>query len=372
MNAERLHAIALSLNGEIENGNYIEMFRNFVSSLQQVVNQPQNASFQQNLSSFRKTLSTTLQNANSNSFSPAWRQILKEINVDDLLGQQLLDHVDGIMAANAITPAVAVRELNLLQDRLDKFKNSTTQIIESFRNFHIGDEKLMPGECEIGLLIPRAAVKNQLFGFSNEIKELGFILNTFSEVATGKKDDLEIRTISSSELMVFLKATAEYSVCVAMAIKGVIELYKQVLKFRKIYKDLVESGMPEEKMKEIKKHADQVMTEGIDTLTVEIVDAYYKGDSGRKNELKNAVRVSLKKMANRIDRGYNIEVRVERLPDKEDEKTKETNKNIETIKSAVESMQYMNLEGTPLLSLPETESVETSKGETIKRSHSKG
>ena len=60
-------------------------------------------------------------------------------------------------------------------------------------------------------------------------------------------------------------------------------------------------------------------------------------------------------MANRIDKGFNFEVRIE--PPKETEKSAEeddaSKQAIKTILDATIHMQDMNLEGQPILSLPE-------------------
>ncbi|CAB1067943.1 hypothetical protein D1AOALGA4SA_180 [Olavius algarvensis Delta 1 endosymbiont] len=101
------------------------------------------------------------------------------------------------------------------------------------------------------------------------------------------------------------------------------------------------------------------MKEGIESLTVEIVNNYYVGnDDSRKNELSNAVKISLNKIANRIDKGFNIEVRAE--PEEEpEEETGEADlyeKNQEFINKVIEvseALRFLNLDGERILSLPE-------------------
>ena len=98
------------------------------------------------------------------------------------------------------------------------------------------------------------------------------------------------------------------------------------------------------------------MEKGIDKIAVEVVNEYHKkDDKGRKNELTNAVRISLNKVANRIDQGFNIEVRVAPTPKSEDEEkeNKELQKAIAAIQAATANMQFMKLEGQPILRLPE-------------------
>jgi hypothetical protein len=109
------------------------------------------------------------------------------------------------------------------------------------------------------------------------------------------------------------------------------------------------------------------MEKGIEKIAVEIVSEYHKkDDKGRKNELTNSVRISLNKIANRIDKGFNLEVRVapitEENTESDENKGDELKKSIATIQAATPNMQFMNLEGQPILRLPETEKKQKKEG----------
>lgn len=355
MNAERLHAIVLVLNHEMSDTNTVGKLQELINALSQVVNQP-HPSHQQNLSQNLKAMCAAVTETPSDAFSPAWRQILDEIGGGNLFGKVLKTDIETIFARNQITPAVALEELQQLHKRLQSFKMALEQCAASLKHFKIGDEKLAPGECEIGVLIPRVAVENKLNDFAEELKELGFILNTFAEVATGNKDDLTIRTISSSDLLVHLQASAPYAACVAVCIERVVTLYKQLLEIRKLHQEIRKQGVPDKEVSGIENYANQLMEKGIEKIAVDVVNEYHKkDDQGRKNELTNAVRISLNKVANRIDHGFNIEVRVARIPKPEDQgkENKELQKAIEAIQVATANMQFLKLEGKPILKLPE-------------------
>ncbi len=359
MNAERLHAIVGEINREIDKKGTVGMLQELVNSLQKVVSQP-HPTHQQNLSQSLKAMAAATADSPSDRFSPTWNQIALEIGGKNILGASLRAKIDEIFARNSITPAVALEELQKLLSELQTFKNALVQGAAAFKQFGIGDEKLGPGDCEIGILIPRAEVENNLLEFAEELKDIGQILNIFSEVATGKPDELSIKTISSSDLLVHLKAAAPYAACLAVCIERVVALYKQLLEIRKLSGEIKKQGVPEEKTTGIEEYANNLMEEGISKISVDIVNEYHKkDDKGRKNELTTAVKISLNKIANRIDHGFNIEVRVE-APRPEDEasgdgkESAELKKAIETIQAAMPRMQFINLEGRPILHLPET------------------
>ncbi|MBI5599414.1 MAG: hypothetical protein HY890_06720 [Deltaproteobacteria bacterium] len=361
MNAERLHAIVVALNQEMTTTNSVGKLHELINALHQVVNPPQPqspSSHQQALSQSLKAMYAAVTDTPSDSFSPTWRQILSEIDGEALFGRSLKVAIEAIFAQNQITPAVALAELQQLHKKLQSFKNALDQSSASLKHFKIGDEKLSPGECEIGVLIPRLAVDNKLLSFVGELKELGFILNTFAEISTGNTDDLTIRTISSSDLLVHLQASAPYAACVAVCIERVVTLYKQLLEIRKLHQEIRKQGVPDNETSGIENYANQLMEKGIDKIVIEVVKEYHKkDDKGRKHELTNAVRISLNKIANRIDKGFNYEVRVAPTPksETEEKEDKELQKAIATIQSATANMQFMKLEGQPILQLPERE-----------------
>jgi len=355
MNAERLHAVVLALHQEMTKSSTPSKLQKLIETLQQVVNQP-HTSHQQALSQALKSVYEALLNTPSDVFSPAWRQILAEIGGEDLVGRSLKETIEGIFSQNQITPAVALEELQALQKNLQTFKTALDQVVGSFKVLMIGDEDLAPGECEIGVLIPRVAVENNLLEFADELNEIGFILNTFAEVATGRRDDLSIRTISSSDLLVYLQAAAPYAACVAVCVERVVALYKQLLEIRKLRQDIKTQGVPDDDTLGIEKYANQLMKIGIEKIAAEVVKEYHKKDDrGRKNELTNAVRISLNKVANRIDRGFNIEVRVAPLPevDEQEKQDGDLQRAISAIQAASANMQFLKLDGQPILRLPE-------------------
>jgi len=353
MNAERLHAIVIALRDEIKRTSVVQRMQEMVNALRALSQQP-HPTYQQQLASSLQSFYEAVTNTRSDNFSPAWRQVLVEIGGEEFFGRRLKEHVENVLAKNQMTPAVALEQLQQTLDGLQKFAQALDQAAAAVEVFGIGHEELAPGESEIGLLIPRGAVKNQLIGFMNELSELGFILNTFSEVATGAPDELAIRTLSSSDFLVYLAANAPYAACVAVAIERIVSLYKQLLEIRKLRQDIQNQGVPEDRTSGIDDYANHLMETGIEKASTEIVAQFYKGkDSGRKNELAVAVRLSMNEIANRIDRGYNIEVRVAPLPAGDQSKEdKEIQKPLQSYRRRRRTRSFLNSEGSRYFACP--------------------
>jgi hypothetical protein len=106
------------------------------------------------------------------------------------------------------------------------------------------------------------------------------------------------------------------------------------------------------------------MSEGVKPLAEKLLDTYWKGkDAPRRNELRNELVGVLNAIANRIDQGYNLEVRAEPsapAQEGEGEEAASRRAHIEQIMHSALGMQYLRPVGDPLLSLPELTQEETS------------
>lgn len=88
MNAERLHIVAVTLSQELNGQNVIGTLQNLVNSLQSIV-QSSNVNTQQNLVSSRDGFYAAVTDTRSDSFTPAWRQILVEMGGEELFGKRV-------------------------------------------------------------------------------------------------------------------------------------------------------------------------------------------------------------------------------------------------------------------------------------------
>ncbi|MBF8265457.1 MAG: hypothetical protein HW384_1321 [Dehalococcoidia bacterium] len=363
MNIERLHAIATAIIADINNTKTASTLQQLVESLQNQVNQPQSPQFQKQVSQHLDALYVSLANAPSNNFSPAWKQALKELGVHDLLGANLSNHVREIFERNQITPSVALQRLQSLSKQLVTCKTSLEQVISSFQQLNIGAEKLEPGKCELGILVPRKAINNNLNEFADDIIKLNKIFSTFSELTTGTRPGFEIRSISSSDLNVFLAMPLATAAAVAVAVERVVSLYKQILEVRKLHGELKNQGVPRKSLKGVENHANIIMVKGIDKLVTELLKKYYKNkDEGRRNELDTELHYSLKAIATRIDKGYSVEVRVQPISEKQqasekNDKVPKDTEHINTILGVSKNLEFLRLEGDPILTLPESQDV---------------
>jgi hypothetical protein len=363
MNAERLHAIASAMQADISKSAVLSNLQQLISMLSNQVSQPNQPEYQQQTSQILLSLVEGSRTAAVNQFSPTWQQALQEIGAWQFLGNTLALRVQEIFARNQITPSVAQQELEALLRELEAISRAFDQMLASFRTLRIGKEDLAPGECELGVLVPRAFVDNRLDRFAEELEEVDKVFGVFAELSTGSRPSFPIKTISSTDLSVFLEVGAVVGACVATAVERIIALYKTLLEVRKLQGELVKEGVDKKNLEGLETHANGIMDVGIDKLVKDLMSEFEgEIEAGRKNEISIELKYSLKKIANRIDRGFNIEVRMEeplQAADADENATAEVqalSRSHERIREASETLQFLKLDGEPILRLAEGKS----------------
>lgn len=358
MNVERLHRILKDLDELIKSEKIVTQLQAVRDHLQNQVNQPNQPTHQTNLVSSLEKLYETLENSEYNNYSPSWKEIIGEINEDILFGIPLKIELERILSTNAITPAKALEDIKDIFDELQAFQTATKNTLTGFKTLGIEEEDLEQGECELGYTIPRTYVENKLSELKNEIGELNFILNNISEAVTGQKQEYTVKTISSSDFLLYVIIGLQVADVLSKATERILNHYKQILEIKVLRNQLKEKGIPASKTKAIETHANGMMKEEIKAIAKEVIKDHYNGENGRKNELENGLIISLNKLANRIDKGFNVEIRVEPLPEPEEneEPTAEYESQSALINSITESarkIEFIETGGESILKLPE-------------------
>jgi hypothetical protein len=363
MNAERLHVIARALLDELEDDGVLGALQSLVTACLQIAQNPGNASIQQNFVNARVKFLDTVTDTSSDSFPLTWKQVVSDLGGQELFGKRLKERIEEIIRENQATLAVAHTKLNAILTELQKFHQALSWLNQAFAVLNIGFEELSPGEAEVAVLIPRSAVNDELGEFIDELDATRFILNTFSELVTGKVDELKVSEIASSEFMVYVGLIPIIGSAVAIAVNFVVEQYKKILEIKKLHLELERLQAPRDISEKTQEWANTQMQEAIAGFAKELLSQYKTvTDEGRRNELSNKIVVALDRIATRIDRGFSFEVRAAMPP--KPEADKEVTTAVETIQAVSVNLQFIKLGGPPILSLPE--STDEEKGEEEK------
>jgi len=357
VNAEKLHQTINLVNEDVNRTKIVTHLQSIVSMLNNLANSP-NQSHQQTLASSLTSFLDGINKSNFDQLSASTRKIMTDICPNLVLGSTLGEKVRSIIEKNQITFQVAVNEINPLFNEINQFIANSKALLASFQVFNISKEVLETGECEIGFIVPREEIKNDFHVYQKELQEFEFIINNYNEYVSGKKQKIELKAISSTDPMIYIGVITAVGASIAKTIDWIIDSYKKILEIRLLREQLKNAGVPEDKTKGIEDYANELMSKKIDEM-LEILRKEYCGikNGDRKNELENGLRISMNKIANRIDSGFNYEVRVGALPKTEADETddNEEQKNYDEIKRVESKLIFTNMLGSKILSLPEKE-----------------
>ena len=357
MNVERLHRVIFDFQKDLQKTNTLGLLQALRDNLQNVVNQPNQPLYQTNLVTSIDELYTALTGAKYNYYTPMFKETIFEISKGINFGEDLKVQVEKIFSSNSITPAKALEDIDNLVSRISSIQVGIISTIEGLESLNIDKEELEPGECELGYTIPRKYIENKLVELKNEISELNFILNIVTEAVTGRTEEYKVKTISSSEFLLYVMIGLSVADTLSKATEKILNHYKQILEIKTLRNKLSEKGVPSKETSPIEKYANGLMEAEIKKIAKDVIDEHYNGEKTRRNEIENGLVIAFNKLANRIDNGFSIEIRVEPLPiaeaDENDDEYKSKSAIIKSIQNSAKNINYIEAEGKSILQLSE-------------------
>jgi hypothetical protein len=230
------------------------------------------------------------------------------LKLSHFIGTELLQRVVEIFSRNAITPSIALEEIQKLQVELTADLTAMTELINGFIRLEFPMDDLKPGEAEIGLLVPRESIDSKLDRFTKELTDMAKIIGVFEELTTGQRREPAIRTLSSTDLTVLLDIWPISGVALATAIERIASFYKQVLEIKKLRAEVARLALPEAMTRQLDQQANEKMEANLRALRDEMI-SNYEGQKARKHELETELLIALHRIANKLDQGIHFEFR---------------------------------------------------------------
>lgn len=360
MNAEQLHAVCGELKQEIESTRLLQKLQELETSLSNSVGNPAQPQFQEEIQNHRTEISELLQKVEAENRPTNKRLIIAEIGAERLVGKGLLDRINESFAQIDLTPSVVHSDIAKIRQELVELLEGLNHLIEGFERFSIEMDELDPYEAELGILVPRNNDGVHLLGLVVDLKNLNQELGVFQELVTGKADNFEVRSISSSEFQFFLDLLPDTAATIAATVVALGLAYDKLLDIRIKRKELEEQEAPESVVEPLDQWAESIMGDSIKKLAADLVEQYsdVERPDGREHEIETAVRFTLKKMSGRLDVGYHFSVRVGPEPDvneeDEDYEEEEHQRQVEVVRSIQQDgskIEHRELPGEPVLPL---------------------
>jgi len=386
MNVEKMYAIAKSIVEDQKVCNVQTQITTIGSHLQQMVSQPNQAQHQTNLTNQLNSLKEQSVKSAYNDYPPLWKQVCDELGFTNLLGENFYELVNDVIRRNGITPSSALEEINEIKARIVALTAAVKQLITVLNSLESECEKLEDGQCELGVMIPRDAITESLISLSKEFKEINSIVSVYEEIATGSRSSVKVRTISSSDYGLFLDLLPEVAVGLAVGIERIVELYKKSLEIKRLKQELADIEVPDEPLGPLNVYMGNYMDEGIKDFSKTYIEENANNSTKeRKHELEKELRVALNKIANRVDRGFHLEIsykpiaeedELEEGQETETETEAENRKVHEKLSEVVSHQTFLKTTGKQVLFLEEDVSklkddMKSTKKKVVKKSTKK-
>lgn len=361
MNVERLLGMSEEVLDDLRITGADALLEQLSEALLNMTRDPQQVSHQQEVSNLREQVERSLSGAPSNAFPAAWVQTMDDLGFGWMRGESLLQSLNAIIARNEITPATAAEEIGVIKDRLISVRNDLETLTRVLGSLGFDAESLSPDEFELGVLMPRDSVDDELTQLGREFVNLERIVRPFQELATGTHESLKVRAISSSDFGVFVNIDPETATLLARALADLLITFDKVLQLRKIRDQAKAQEVPEESLEGLVVHADRLMSNTIDKIAKDLVNNHTANlPENRQHEIETAIKVSLRDASKRVDVGYSYNFRSGPAPEPDATDEEDPIEGIETasdrarlvIAEARENLQFKNISGEPILGLP--------------------
>jgi hypothetical protein len=307
MNAERLRGIVDFLLAA-ESGNGIqERLTALLGTVTELVANPADQAHQrkvaESLAALEKSASFFVRN-----LTPAEKRNIAEVRGNPYFSETLVAELSAAFLKNGMTPAVVQQQLkNIIKERqqyIETLRGLQTQL----NTIGVESQTLLPGEAEIGILIPRELFHNDLGGFQKELKTLNSIIRTFYEVSNLTPGPVEIRQISTSDPILFLGMDITVLIHLGHTIKWCVDTIKASMDIKKIIEAARAANVEQPIIDSLENQITMKVNKCVDEKVAAIL-ADYTGEKTRKNELKKPLHTSLEQILQRVERGMTVEIR---------------------------------------------------------------
>lgn len=319
--------------------------------IQDIINAPQEASHQTATLSAVTELQNALQEIQPDLDQPVL-DFLTETGGNPYFLPAMGDDIEDQVRSSGITPTVAKSYVDEMLNRRSGYVEHLKNAGSHLRALKFTKYEIPEGQAEIGFKIPRTLFENKLGAFADELTFIDFTVFTFSEAVTGEKQEGQLAQLSTSDPIVLVTAGAHVIAAMAASVKWLMDAYAKHLEILKLRAELQALGMPQSSMKQIEKIGEERLEAAIEAAVEKVLK---KRATGRLAEIGNALRIALRGLIARIERGMTIEVRFLPAPSTENETEEQAaaaKAQEEQFKKLERELVFPPVPEQPLLAIP--------------------
>ncbi|MFN0172753.1 MAG: hypothetical protein ACKV22_40755 [Bryobacteraceae bacterium] len=320
MTANKLYAIlhfVQTLDGQARLQSGLDGIR---ENLEQLVQTPANPQHQSTLATSLKSFEQAADKL-QDAITPSIAGSIADMGGGEFFDPAIAEKVKTSISQNAMTPSVARDFVQDLASRRSTFLQTVRNTLLGLERLNIKQSQLVPGHADVSFMIPRELFENDLGALAKEMVFISRLIQDVSEGVTGTQEKAQLESLSSSIPTISVEASAAVLNIIAKVVSLFLDSWEKIKKIRRIRDDLADIGIKGAPEEELNEHVTMTVEEIVEEST-DLVLASYKGESGRKNELHNAVATDVRRLFGQIERGLTVEFRAEPKPNEDGDEGK--------------------------------------------------
>jgi hypothetical protein len=366
MHAERLYSIIQKISHSFGEAQIGVEFDKLINSVNNRISNPADRQLDEQISSEVKFLFAALDNSEMREFPATWRKSIQDLDLGILLPENIRAAVETALS-NRIVDSDLLKSLETLRTKIFEKLGALDQLQSGFRAIGFKDDELQPREVEFDVMMPRESINDQLNGFNKELGHLNRELQVLSAIAKNPGNLFKINSISTNDFSLALNINIDLGQILITVLLGLVVIqngYRS--KADIIGKNL--SDLPENLLSGFRDWVNQyVKTEIgtlIDRLPTECPDAV---DTEKLLAIKMQVQGALEYLAEKQEKGFNMDVRTGAPPEIPNEVEAETaelkkiqreSRRLREITRKSAEMKVLERQSTPILNLTKPDGAE--------------
>lgn len=312
MELSRFHAAIEHIATDYRKNGIDADLNSLVANLASLAANPGNAQISQAFKDQLDIFRAKLQGSSLNNAENELLETLEKQGLSGYVGNGLFSRIKDVLNENQLTPNLASAEIEKLRIETTEKLSAVTAIDVAFTELGVDVWRLDEGSAEMLISLPIEEETRTLEDLAKEAKDWHRICEAISETFDIDRNRVTIRSVASGSVLLYLAAVPPFIFGVAKCLKGVNQILAEVIKMKTLFKQLVDSKVPEPILKDFETHNLGKAKTDLEQLASTLVEEYYKGsDVGRKNELKNSLSISLQRLSQKLAVGAKVNLRLE-------------------------------------------------------------
>lgn len=242
---------------------------------------------------------------------PYSQQVINELSLSDLLPPKFQIRIKDAATSSAFDSAGLATSLRKIGADVTNKINHINQLDTSLGALEVEYQIVEDDSAEIGFLLPRELVGDTLPELAKEFEKLSKLARAINELSGEDNYDPKIATISSSWWQIFLDIKPDQVLIWVLAIERIVSLFKSNLEIKHLQQQLSEKNISSKITDLISKEIEKSVTAELKQISSDIRKKFTKiEDKSRANEVEIQLGQGLFYLANRLNKGAQIEINV--------------------------------------------------------------